>query len=114
MSASRKLQLFESDMVSFYNQVNWTEEYKYDKGLYYNNHGDEFDEDSGKSDSDFDSKSDSDSHCESERNSKNNVKSEGNVIVSINALQSLITSATSISYCYWTSFTHFAIERGFY
>ena len=37
MSASRKLQLFQSDKGSFYNQANWTEEYEYDKGLYYNN-----------------------------------------------------------------------------
>ena len=93
MSASRKLQLFESDKGSFYNQANWIEEYEYDKGLYYNNYGDDFDEESGESDSDFDSESDSDSDCESDRNSKNNVKSERNVIVSINTLQSLITSA---------------------
>ena len=39
MSASRKLQLFESDKDSFYNQANWTEEYECDKGLYYNKYG---------------------------------------------------------------------------
>ena len=94
MSASRKLQLFESDKGSFYNQANWIEEYEYDKGLYYNNYGDDFDEESGERDSDFDSKSDSDSDYESDRNSKNNVKSGRNVIVPINTLQSLITSAT--------------------
>ena len=87
MSASRKLQFFESDKGSFYNQANWIEEYEYDKGLYYNNYGDDFDEESGESDSDFDSESDSDSDCKSDRNSKNNVKSERNVVVSINALQ---------------------------
>ena len=84
MSASRKLQLFESDKGSFYNQANWIEEYEYDKGLYYNNYGDDFDEESGESD----------------RNSKNNVKSERNVIVSINALQSLITSANRCNSCH--------------
>ena len=82
MSASWKLQLFESDKGSFYNQSNWIEEYEYDKGLYYNNYGDHFDEESHESASDSD--------CESDRNSKNNVKSERNGIVSINTLQSLI------------------------
>ena len=96
MSASRKLQLFESDKGSFYNQANWIEEYEYDKGLYYNNYGDDFDEESGESDSDFDSESDSDSDCKSDRNSKNNVKSERNVIMSINTLQFRITSATRL------------------
>ena len=72
MNASRKLQLFESDKGSFYNQANWIEEYEYDKGLYYNNYGDDFDEESGESDSDFDSESDSDFDCESDRSSKNN------------------------------------------
>ena len=94
MSASRKLQLFESDKGSFYNQANWIEEYEYSKGLYYNNYGDDSDEESGESDSNFDSESDSDSDCESDRNGKNNAKSEKNVILSINMLQSLITSAT--------------------
>ena len=84
MSASRKLQLFESDKGSFYNHTNWIEECEYDKGLYYNNYGDDFDEESGESD----------------RNSKNNVKSERNVIVSINTLQSLITSATRCKACH--------------
>ena len=44
MSASWKLQLFELDKGSFCNQANWIEEYKYDRGLYYNNYGDDFDE----------------------------------------------------------------------
>ena len=76
------------------------EEYEYDKGLYYNNYGDDFDEESGESDSDFDSESDSDSDYESDRNRKNNVKSERNVIVPINTLQSLITSTTRCKACH--------------
>ena len=47
-SASQKLKLFESDKGSFYNQANWIEEYEYNKGLYYNNYGDYFYEESGK------------------------------------------------------------------
>ena len=74
MSASQKLQLFESDKGSFYNQANWIEEYEYDKGLYYNNYEDDFDEENDQSHSDFDSESDSDSDCESDRNGKNNAK----------------------------------------
>ena len=100
MNASQKLQLFEMGQGSFFNQANWIEEYEYYKGLYYNNYGDDFDEESSESDSDFDSKSDSDSDCESDRNSKNNVKSERNVIVSINTLQSVITSATRYKACH--------------
>ena len=105
MSASRKLQLFESDKGSFYNQANWIEEYEYNKGLCYNNYEDDFDEQSNKSDCDFDAKSDSDSGCKSDRNSKNNVKSERSVIVSINALQSLITSATRCKACVFYIFS---------
>ena len=59
MGASWKLQLLESDRSSFYNQVNWTEEYKYDKGLYYNNYRDDLDEESDKSDSNVYSEKDS-------------------------------------------------------
>ena len=90
MGASQKLQLLESDKGSFHNQANWIEEYEYDNGLYYNNHGDNFDEESEESDSDFDSEKDSDSDCESNRNSKNNITSGRNIIVSINTLQSLV------------------------
>ena len=100
MSASWKLQLFESDKGLFYNQANWIEEYEYGKDLYYNNYGDDFDEESSESDSSFDSESDIDSDCESDRNSKNNVKLERNVIVSINMLQSPITSATRCKVCH--------------
>ena len=94
MGASRKLQLLESGKGSFNNQANWIEEYEYDKSLYYNSYGDDFDEGSGESGSGFDSEKDSDSDCESDRNSKNDITSERNVIVSVNTLQSLITSAT--------------------
>ena len=104
MSASQKLQLFESEKNSFYNQANWIEEYEYDQDLYYNNYGDDFDEESesGERDSDFDPESDSDSDCKSDRDSKNDVKSEGNLIVSINKLQFLITSATRCKACHET------------
>ena len=88
MGAFRKLRLLESDKGSLYNQASWMEEYEYDKGLYYNNYGAEFDEESGESDNDFDSEKD-----RADRNIKNYVTSERNVIVSINTLQSLITSA---------------------
>ena len=84
MSASRKLQLFEWDKGSFDNQANCIEEYEYNKGLYYKNYGDDFDEESGESD----------------RNNKNNVKSERKVIVSKNTLQSLITSVTRYKACH--------------
>ena len=94
------MQLLESDKGSFYNQANWIEEYEHDKGLYYNNYGDDFDEESGESDSNFDSEKDSDSDCESDRNSKKDIASERNVIVSINTLQSLITSATRCKACH--------------
>ena len=49
--------------------MNLTEEYKYDKGLYYNNYRDNLDEESDKSDSDVYSEKDSDSDCDSDRNS---------------------------------------------
>ena len=98
MGASRKLQLLESDKGSFYNQVNWIEEYEYDKGLYYNNYGDYFDEESDESDSDIDSENGNDSDCESDRNSKNNITSERNIIVSIKTLQSLIHRFASSRY----------------
>ena len=58
------------------------------------------DEESDKSDSDFDSEKDIDSDCESNRDSKNNITSERNIIVSINPLQSLITSANRCKACY--------------
>ena len=93
------LKLLRSDK-GFYNQANWIEEYEYDKGLYYNNYGDDFDEESGESDSDFDPEKDSDSDCESDRNSKKDIASERNVVVSINTLQSLITSATRCKACH--------------
>ena len=48
------------------------------------NYGDDFDEESGESDSDFDSEKGSDSDCESDRNSKYDITSERNVSVSIN------------------------------
>lgn len=70
MRASRKLQLYEFCRGSFYNQENCTEEYEFDKGLYYNNYVDDFDKESSESDSDSDSRSDSDSDCESDRNNK--------------------------------------------
>ena len=53
------------------------------------------DEESDKSDSDFDSEKDSDSDCESDRDSKN-------IIVSIDMLQSLINSANRCKACYET------------
>ena len=53
-----------------------------------------------ESDSDLDSEKDSDSDCESDRNSKNDIASERNVIVSINTVQSLITSAPRCDACH--------------
>ena len=58
------------------------------------------DEESDKSDSDFDSEKDIDSDCESNRDNQNNITSERNIIVSINPLQSLITSANRCKVCY--------------
>ena len=55
--------------------MNWIEEYEYDKGLYCNNCGDDFDEESHESDSDFDSEKGGNSDCKSDRNSKNNITS---------------------------------------
>ena len=52
---SQKLQLLESDKGLFCNQANCIEEYEYDKGLYYNNHGNDFDEESNESYRGFDS-----------------------------------------------------------
>ena len=48
MGPSRKLQLLESNKDLFYNQANCIEEYKYDQGLYYNNYGNDFDEESNE------------------------------------------------------------------
>ena len=53
-----------------------------------------------ESDSVLDSEKDSDSDCESDRNSKNDIASERNVIVSINTVQSLITSAPRCDACH--------------
>ena len=55
---------------------------------------------SDKNDSNFDSKKDSNSDCKSNRNSKHKKTSQRNVIVSINILQSLITSATGCKACH--------------
>ena len=93
------MQLLEFDKGSFYNQANWAEEYEHDNGLYYNNNGDGFDEESDESDSDFGSEKRSDSNCESDRNRKGNITSERDVIVSVNMLQYLITSATTCKVC---------------
>ena len=55
MGPSRKLQLLESNKDLFYNQANCIEEYKYDQGLYYNNYGNDFDEESNEKQRGFDS-----------------------------------------------------------
>ena len=68
MGSFRKLKLLQSDKGSFYNQANWVEEYKYNKDLYYNNYGSDFDEESDECVSDFDFEKDSDSDCKSDRN----------------------------------------------
>ena len=96
----RKLQLLKSNKGSFYNQPNWNEEYEYDKGLYYNHYGDDFDEESGESHRDFHSEKDSDSDCKSDRNNKNNITSEKNITVPTNTLESLIVSATRCKACH--------------
>ena len=73
--------------ANFIIKKNWIEEYEYDKGWYYINYGHNFDKESSKSDSDSDS--------EIEKKKKKDIKSERNVVVFINTLQSLITSATN-------------------
>ena len=100
MGASRKLQLLESTKIRFIiKRMKFHNQYEYDKGLYYNDYGDNFDKETDESDSDSDSEKGSDSDCKSDRNSKNNI-TERNITVLINTLQSLLTSATRCKACH--------------